>query len=262
MFEICFFTLSQPGNRILGLVELPDLNNKHPVVVMLHGFTGDHITSAFKFPRLSRRLVKRGIATIRFDFRGSGDSEGRFEDMTPLTELRDAREVLEYVRSQPFYNGSMGLVGYSLGGMIASLLAPSERDVKSVCLWSPAVLNLELFEELSKDLESRLDEDGFLDIGGLRISRRFKDDALSIDASAELAKFSGDVLIVHGTEDETVPFGPVSKYAKNHKFQLHAIEGGDHRFTKYQWVEELIEVSATFFERSLLRAQRDPLAPR
>jgi len=255
MSEIRLFTLGQPGNRILGLVELPDLDNRYPAVMMLHGFTGDHITSAFKFPRLSRRLVESGIATIRFDFRGSGDSEGRFEDMTPLTELRDAQEVLEYVRSQPFYNGNMGLVGYSLGGMIASLLAPSERDVKSVCLWSPAILNLELFEELSEDFESRLDGDGFLDVGGLRISRRFKDDALSMDASAELARFSGDVLIVHGTKDETVPFEPVSKYAKKQKFQLHAIEGGDHRFTKYQWVEELIEVSATLFERSLPRAQ-------
>jgi alpha/beta superfamily hydrolase len=42
-------------------------------------------------------LVEKGIATVRFDFRGSGDSEGEFSEMSPLTELRDAEEVYSFV---------------------------------------------------------------------------------------------------------------------------------------------------------------------
>ncbi|MDK2863957.1 MAG: uncharacterized protein PWP37_149 [Thermotogota bacterium] len=250
--DLRFFTLGPSGNRIAGIAELPDTLEKYPVVVMLHGFTGDHITSAFKFPRLSRRLVERGIATVRFDFRGSGDSEGCFEEMSPLTELEDAKEVLGYIRKQPFYNGMIGIVGYSLGGMVAVLLGPTEPDVTSMCLWSPAVLNLQLFRDHVKNFDEHLDEEGFFDVGGIRISKKFRDGVMSVDASEELARFQGKVLIVHGTNDESVPFESVRKYAERNGFCFHAIEGGDHRFSRYEWVEELIDITSNFFNETLL----------
>ena len=122
------FTIGKTGKRIVGITECPDNPGKYPVILMFHGFSGDHIVSGFKFPRVSRLLVEQGFATVRFDFRGSGDSEGNFEDMSILTELSDALEVFGYIKKKDFYNHKLGIIGYSMGGAVASLFAPKVQD--------------------------------------------------------------------------------------------------------------------------------------
>ena len=60
--------------------------------------------------------------------------------MTLFTELEDAKAILEYAKSLPFADPErIGVVGLSLGGTIASVLAGDRReDVAALCLWAPA----------------------------------------------------------------------------------------------------------------------------
>ena len=85
-----------------GMLHIPDnAPGKVPVVCIFHGFTGTKVEPHFIFVKLSRRLEKTGIASLRFDFGGSGESDGDFEDMTILTELDDAKAILDYAKSCP-----------------------------------------------------------------------------------------------------------------------------------------------------------------
>lgn len=78
-------------------------------------------------PSLAKGLAAAGIASIRFDFDGHGKSEGRMQDMTVEKEIADARAVWEYARSLP-YVSSIGLLGHSQGGVIASMTAERLAD--------------------------------------------------------------------------------------------------------------------------------------
>ncbi len=65
----------------------------HPGVILCHGFTGNRMAPQFLFVSFSRLLQRRGIASIRMDFYGSGESEGIFEEMTISSEIEDLQEI-------------------------------------------------------------------------------------------------------------------------------------------------------------------------
>lgn len=241
------FVLGKKNERIVGIVELPEEGESFPVVVMLHGFGGDHITSAFKFPRLARKLVEKGIATVRFDFRGSGNSEGDFVEVSPNTECRDAIEIIDWVRKADWFDGRLSLLGYSLGGMISSLVAGRRKDIHSICMWAPAIMNRELFGEAYKQFERELEKNGYLDYRGLKLSKIFAEEAVKLDASEELKKHSGSLRIVHGSADETVPYESVKKYATDSSLDFKTIEGAGHKFESEAWLEELFDLTVDFF---------------
>lgn len=242
------FVIGEKGKRIFGIVELPDSGESFPAVIMLHGFGGQHITTAFKFPRLSRKLVEKGFATVRFDFRGSGDSEGDFIDVTPTTELNDALEVISWVRNSEWCNNELYLLGYSLGGFISALVAASCENLKSICMWAPAILNKEIFKGEFAKFKGQFESDGYIDLAGLKLGKGFVDEILNIDASKELEKYTGPVMIIHGSEDKVVPYEPVKKYATIRALKFHSIEGAGHKFESTKWIEELLNTTVEFFE--------------
>ncbi|HOT30663.1 MAG TPA: alpha/beta fold hydrolase [Petrotogaceae bacterium] len=243
------FIIGKSGKRIVGITERPDSPGKYPVILMLHGFSGDHIVSGFKFPRVSRLLVERGFATVRFDFRGSGDSEGSFEDMSILTELSDAMEVFGYVKKKEFYNHKLGIIGYSMGGAVASLLAPKVKDTSAVCLWSPAIFNKEVFQ--SGPMIKKLSEQPFIDVGGLKISTVFAQDCEKVNAYEELLNYKKNLRIIHGSKDESVDFIKVKSFCIQNSISFHPIENADHKYLTVGYMNELFNQTVDFFCASM-----------
>lgn len=124
-----------------GMINTPDqATGKLPTIIILHGFGGNKMGPHFMFVKLSRTLAELGFASVRFDFAGSGESDGEFINMTLSGELEDAENILNYVKSLNFVdNERIGLVGFSMGGAVASMLAGIHgNDIRALCLWSPA----------------------------------------------------------------------------------------------------------------------------
>ena len=95
-----------------------------PFVILFHGFCDDRNEINFVHTELSRRLCQEGIASVRFDFAGSGESDGRFEDMTVSGEVADGLAILDYVRGLDFVDKSrVAIHGLSMGGCVASMVA-------------------------------------------------------------------------------------------------------------------------------------------
>ena len=129
------------GLTLRGILHIPDgRTHKIPIVCIFHGFAGNKMEPHFIFVKLSRLLEAKGIGSVRFDFAGSGESDGDFIDMTISKELKDANNILDYVKSLDFVDTTkIGLLGLSMGGAVASMLAGDRKDdVKSLCLWAPA----------------------------------------------------------------------------------------------------------------------------
>ncbi len=247
------------GQFLAGTLHLPAGRKPCPGVVILHGFTGWKCEPHFIFVELSRRLADAGIASLRFDFRGSGESEGLFEDMTPLEELSDARAALAELRGQRRIDSRrLGVVGLSLGGMIAALLAGKERSIKSVVLWSAPARPDKLFKAArpKKDLK-RIREEGRLDIGGLYLGNAFLETLPGIDPPAELAKSRAPALVIHGSGDEGVPYSHSGDFlragkARGIRTERLRIEGSDHVYSSIPWRNEVIEATVSFLKETLM----------
>ncbi len=236
------FTLKNDG-RIFTVVNSTGKNS--PVVVMFHGFTGNHIEAHFIFSRLSKVLEKAGISSIRFDFRGSGDSDGTFEEMTLSSEISDAYVVAQYAR-QNF--DKVGILGFSMGGTIA-LLTLKKINPDALCLWAPAAKNREIF---SVGIPSIPIDLKFFDVGGIRVSKKFSQEVLSFDAFKEAKNYEKPALVVHGTSDQTVPFVHSKALVREFKKgNLIPIDGSDHVFSSFEWSEKAISESVKFFSSNL-----------
>ncbi len=194
------------GLTLRGLVHRPDARGSSPGVVMLHGFTGNRIGGDFFPVKLSRALAGAGIASLRFDFAGSGESEGEFVDMSPLTELADARSALAFLARQEGVDaGSLGVYGHSLGGMVAAMLLEDARLRSGVILAAVADLPGLMEAEPSDEDGSSMDELGYVVRGAHKVGRCFREDAKKADPLGAISRSRADILIVHGADDETVP---------------------------------------------------------
>ena len=246
------------GQQIVGTLHLPNGVGPHPGVLLCHGFTGMRLEAHFLFVKMSRSLERAGMASLRFDFRGSGESGGEFRDMTVETEVSDALKAVDVFCQVPEVDGGrIGVLGLSLGGFVAACVTGFEKRVKSTVLWS-AVASLPETIGRRLDAEQRLllDEQGYLDIGGHALGKGFLDRVQALDPLELIAKSSQPLLIVHGSADESVPPEHADRYqaAARHgdrRVEKFVIEGADHTYATLADEQTVVERTAAWFKETL-----------
>lgn len=239
------------GIVLRGMVHRPTVAGRYPAVVLYHGFTGQKTEKNFLFVRLSRALAAAGFVCVRFDFSGSGESDGDFAAMTFSGEVAEAKQILAYTLGLPFVDpGRVCLVGLSMGGAIASIVAGDEpAKVRALVLWAPAGNMPELMKALeTPERLAELEKHGRMDIGGLWLGRSFLADLAGWDIYGRAAGFPGPVLLIHGDADEVVPIAASYRYKEiyGRRAAVHVIRGGDHTFNRADWAEEVIRRTVEF----------------
>lgn len=250
--------MKSQGLTLRGMLHMPDGRESGvPAVILFHGFTGNRMEPHFIFVKLSRMLEKKGIASVRFDFGCSGESDGEFIDMTLSGEIRDAHNILDYVKKlDGIDTGRIGIIGLSMGGAVASVLAGERRDeIKCLCLWAPAGNIGELKKsDLSENDICSLRKNGFLDNKGLLVGANFYDDVDKLNIFEMAQKFHKNILILHGDKDDAVPLSTSETYLKYYgtRAELKVINGADHTFDSFEWEKEVLDSTVDFFCRELL----------
>ena len=127
--QVSFY--SGAGLRLAGILEVPDEGEKgikRPGIVLCHAGTG---TKETFLPEISQRLVKKGYAVLRFDYRGFGESEGLKCRLIPWEQVDDIRNAITFMQLQGEVDGErIGLWGPSSGGANVSYTAGVDRRVK------------------------------------------------------------------------------------------------------------------------------------
>jgi len=142
-------TFENEGGTIYGTLVMPaNVRGRTPAVLMLHGFTGardegpilqpDFTFTDFMYERTANVFAENGIASLRIDFRGSGESLDQFgfEETTFTSQISDAYAAIEWLDDHRSV-GDIGVLGLSQGGLVAAITAESHKRVSSVVLWSP-----------------------------------------------------------------------------------------------------------------------------
>jgi hypothetical protein len=178
---------------------------------------------------------------LRFDFYGSGDSDGSFEDFTIQTELNDAVAGLDWLLAQPGIDSRrVGVVGLSFGGGVTALLVGCDPRVKAAVFWNAFALPHDHFLEY---MEANPVPDGI--IGGLRFGPDFATVVHNTDIIGALRNYAGPGLVIHSTKDEAIPRKEADalKAVLGDRGELVLIEGADHTFKHPSWRREVFAVT-------------------
>lgn len=216
------------GHTLRGMLTLPEGREKAACYVNLHGFSGTMGGFRSAHVHLARQLLAQDVACLRFDFFGNGESDGEFEEMTFTTLLQDTAAACAWVRSQPWFSGTLILSGQSLGGLVAANAAPAVQP-QALVLMCPGAPMWFGCKERSDALREKGVEYG--DIGGLKFSHDFNYDLARYNPFEDAKGYRGPVLLVRGAKDELVDEATIQRYIQGYTSPEYAVvEGGDHNF--------------------------------
>jgi len=224
------------GEKISGILHFPE-RAKPRVVVASHGLLSSKDSE--KYIGLGERLSREGIAMLRFDFRGIGESEGRPEDDTVSRRITDLGSAIDFVRSHPALGRRIGLVGSSLGGYVSLFKASMDREIRAMVIWAtPFHLD---------DLKTKEQKDDYL-----LPAEAFFEDLPKHRLGAVLPGIS-HCLVVHGEADEAVPPDQAWEVFQGlgAPKEIHTIEGADHRLTQPAHRQRALDLTVEWFKKYL-----------
>ncbi len=224
------------GQKIAGILHLPDEKNP-PCVIASHGLLSSK--NSDKYISLGEQISREGMAMLRFDFSGIGESEGSEEDNTISKKMADLRAAIDFVHAYPHLGDRIGLIGSSLGGFLSLIQASRDKRIRGVVIWATP-LHLDDLGTKKQEEDYPLPPDAF-----------FED--LPKHRLVPLLPRVSHCLVIHGEKDELVPLDQALGifYQLNTPKELHVIGGSDHRLTDPAHRRRAIELSVNWFKKYL-----------
>jgi len=247
MVEVVF--KNSLGLKLLGHLVTPE-SQTQGAVILSHGFMMDRYERGH-FPKMAEVLKNNGLASLLFDYTGSGQSEDTAITVTKHTD--DLLSAICFIKTLGYRR--IGLLGVSLGGLY-SILAYTD-EISAIVLWAPvtaAKVPGKLKEPwVLKDFE----EQGYTLLKNkagrvFKVDKQYYQQRLSVDQEAVLSRVHCPVLILHGSQDTVVPSSHSERAIKYlpQGSRLWIIQEADHSFAGH--LDLVITLSSDWLSRFLL----------
>lgn len=224
------FQLTFQGSKGQLAATLVQPQSADTIVILLHGLLSNRQFHFFK--RLTKQLSLNNIAALRFDFNGHGDSDGLLQDMTVENELLDAQAVLDQVKQYVWVKHII-LVGYSLGGVVAGLLAAKNNSCIDALVQVAAAAVMHDDALSGKLMNATYDPNNIPDFVRVffvkKIGKAYLEAARDIDIYSHTCSYAGPVCLIHGTNDSIVPYHYSELYQQQYPHALlHLLDNENH----------------------------------
>lgn len=231
------------GLQLAALIELPE-NEIKGYAVFAHCFTCNKNLTAVS--NIGRAFNANGIAVLRFDFTGLGESEGNFENTNFSSNVDDLIAAANYLEKN--YQAPSILVGHSLGGAAVIFAAKKLLSIKAVAtIGAPS--NPKHVAHLFKSGIEEINQKGeaLLSIGGreFKIQKHFLDDINEQNMEKTVKDMDKALLVLHSPQDTTVGIENAAQIyqAAWHPKSFISLDGADHLLSKKedsQYVGQMI----------------------
>ena len=228
-YRIEQISVMSAGQKLFGEAFIPVSEGRHPAIILSHGYGG----TGSNFYNMASQFAKEGYVCYCYDFAGGSTrsrSEGSTLEMSIFTERQNLLDVIDEVRSWNFVDKkNIFLLGESQGGCVSAITAPLvKKKINSILLIYPALCipddALALFPTVA-DIPAEYT------LMNMTIGRPYYEPVLNYDIYGEIARYQGEVLILHGTEDSLVKPEYSAKASNLYKnCELHLLFGAGHGF--------------------------------
>jgi len=246
--------LENDDEKIFAVLHKPKKTyGKIPAVLFCHGFAGQKTGRHRAYVTIAEELAKSGIASLRLDFRGCGDSEGNLFQSSIRGQVKDALKGLEFLSECKEVDGaSLGILGRSLGGAIAVMTAKQFGSIKSLALWAPVFSTKPWEKELSL-----INKQEPIIFNGELIGRAFLKDLFNMQLENDLLALNEVPLLhIHGDRDFVVNSDHKQNYqtcrmnAEAETLFLN-LEKCDHEFSDVEERNKAISSTVAWFKSTL-----------
>ena len=219
------------GVTLSGALETPESGVRCHALFAQCFTCGKDVAAA---SRISRALTREGIAVLRFDFTGLGNSDGDFANTNFSSNLQDLLAASDFLRRE--YEAPSLLIGHSLGGAAVLAMAADVPEVKAVVtIGSPyrAEHVVHNFAASLDDIRERGEAEVALAGRKLNIRKQYIDD-LENHETNDVAKLRKALLDMHSPVDETVNISEAEKIyiAAKHPKSFVSLDDADHLLTR------------------------------
>lgn len=201
------------GLRLVGTLVTPDQPGDQ-AIVLVHGGGVTRDEAGF-FTRLASGLAEAGVASLRFDLRGHGESEGRQEDLTLSAILNDMDTALAHVGQATGASRASLLAASFSGGIAAYFAAQRPTLVDRLVLFNPLLNYKKRFiddkpywsdDQINDEAATELTEQGFVAHSPtFKLGRPLLNEVFWLQPHTVLGQITTPTLVVHGTKDTFIP---------------------------------------------------------
>lgn len=195
--------INSKGIKLSGTLALPEEKSVEAYAIFAHCFTCNKNLINVKY--ISEAMSEKGIAVLRLDFTGLGESEGNFAETDFSTNVQDLMDAANFLTKN--YEAPKLLVGHSLGGAASIVAADRLQSVRALAvIGTPSSL-----DHIRRLFKTRLDEiynngSAFVNVEGreVEISKDFIESLSAYHIKKILNNLEKPILILHSPQDETV----------------------------------------------------------
>ncbi|MBD5770001.1 bifunctional alpha/beta hydrolase/OsmC family protein [Marinomonas colpomeniae] len=235
-------------HTLSGLLETPESDIKF-YALFAHCFTcGKDVAAA---SRISRELTAKGIAVLRFDFTGLGNSDGDFANTNFSSNIQDLVAAANFLRDK--YQAPELLIGHSLGGAAVLGVAQQVAESKAVVTIgapSDAAHVAHNFSAHISDIEEKGEAEVSLAGRKFNIQKQFLDDVNNY-GNQHIGKLKKALLVMHSPVDSIVNISEAEKIyqAALHPKSFISLDNADHLLNNKQDSEYAAEIIAAWASR-------------
>lgn len=236
------------NKKMIGLEQSPiKWNNK--VIIFSNGYCTSFYSTNRIQKRWAQNLVDYGYKTIRYDYRGYGESEGEFIDTNLTSQIQDLASIIKQIDNKNIKE--IILIGISLGGLITKLFSDNNINpkIKKCILLCPAldfnnIYNNGYKQKIVTTLFNWKDE---------IYVNNFEKDLFKYKDNINISNQNIEHLIIHGNKDNIIPLEGSKNFSKIHKnVTLSIIEDADHNFWNYK-IDEKHYQNSLIINQKILR---------
>jgi hypothetical protein len=258
------------GERLLGLLHHPAAGKDRGVgLVICGGFAGERVDCHRLQWLAAERLAAAGFSVMRFDYRGTGVSEGAFAESTMGRNIADVLGAVAHLGRQPgLERAPIGLVALSQGAdyalCAAAEMATGMAAAPVLLLWSPVLTVRDPaaaaagapvghFERPERDPDTGRP---MWNIDTMWVGSAYFRDRGGRDSLPRLEAFRGRLMTVFGGDDTEVLEAPFLE-PLSRKGECRFIAGSDHLFSHSRHTAALVDLSLEWLD-SLFPDGRSP----
>lgn len=253
---------SEEGHQLSGRLDFPVLGHPKAYAIFAHCFTCSK--NLLAVDHLSRSLTQEGIAVLRFDFTGLGQSGGDFADSNFSSNLSDLTCAYGYLEKE--YKAPQILIGHSLGGAAVLHLGGKLEKVRAIVTVGAPSNPIHVKHLLEKG-EQEIVAKGVakVNIGGrpFNIKKQFLDDLHANDSHDPIRNLGKALLIMHSPQDTIVGLENATEiYTKAaHPKSFITLDGADHLLSDEKDARYVGTVAANWATRYIVSDHEEELAP-